>query len=302
MRILVASMDAPLPPDDSGQGMVATGFHLWPYGEFIARSGLDDWDASWNAMLELTQRLTSEFAIRPFLAADLDESLRRLRPLLGHPSHHVRRWVSEGLRTRLPWARAVPALKRALPLRLEMLEALKDDSSGYVRRSVANHLQDILKDDPEAGLEVLERWAALKNPEVDWVVRHAARGLLKAGHPRVLALYGQNRTMEGLSFQVAPETVNLGRSVTLTTALRNPHAEACEVRVDYLWEGPTPTGRRFSKVFRWTDLSLEPGGEALLTRTHPFVERSTRKLPAGDYRFSLLVNGRSLGSQSVRLE
>lgn len=301
MRLLVSSMDAPLPHDDSGQGMVATGFHLWPYGEYIGGTGLDDWDASWNAMLELTQRLSSEFAIRPFLTADLEQSLDRLAPLTLHSSHHVRRWVSEGLRTRLPWARAVPALKQALSRRLEMLEKLKDDPSIYVRRSVANHLQDILKDDQESGLAVLERWAALGQPEVDWVVRHAARGLLKAGHPRVLALYGQDSAMELVSFAVGPEALRLGQSASLRAELRNPHPGPEEVRVDYLWEGPTPSGRRFSKVFRWTDLRLEGAAGVELSRSHPFLERSTRKLPPGDYRFALLVNGRTLGEQSLRL-
>ena len=274
---------------------------LWPFGEFIGRRGLDDWQAAWPAMDELTQRLTSEFAVRPFLAADLKRALAMLKARLAHPSEHVRRWVSEGTRTRLPWAKAVPGLRKVLDARLELLEALKDDPSLYVRRSVANHLQDILKDDPEPGLEVLERWAALKSPDVDWVVRHAARGLLKAGHPRVLALFGWNQPVRGSDFTVGPTALRMGDSAELSLRVHNPGKERVGVRLDYGWEGPTHAGRRFRKVFRWTELQLSAGGSQQLSKRHPFVERSIRKLPFGDYTFTVLLNGQAGASQTVVL-
>ena len=37
-------------------------------------------------------------------------------------------------------------------------EQLKQDPSDYVRRSVANHLNDISKDQPELMLEICQRW------------------------------------------------------------------------------------------------------------------------------------------------
>lgn len=301
MELVIATMGTPFPIDSQGEEIVATGYWLWPIGEFIGRTGLDDWEASWQAMIELTQRLTSEFAIRPFLAADLDACLERLEALLDHPSHHVRRWISEGTRTRLPWAKAVPVLKKAQSRRLELLEALKDDESLYVRRSVANHLQDVLKDDQEAGLDVLERWSSLALPRVDWVVKHAARGLLKAGHPRVLALYGLHREITMKEFTVSPEFISIAGLATLETKLWHSGQDSVPVRVDYRWEGPTPGGRRFSKVFRWTDITLGAGAEVVITKAHPFLERSTRRLPSGDYSFELLVNGRSLAKREVVL-
>lgn len=301
MDLLVAAMGPPLPIEHGGEGMVGSGFHLWPFGELIGKIGLDDWPASWRAMEELTQRLSSEFAIRPFLAADLPQSLARLGALIKHPSHHVRRWVSEGTRTRLPWAKAVPALKGALVTRLGFLEILKDDPSLYVRRSVANHLQDILKDDPEAGLAVLQRWASLGDANVDWVVKHAARGLLKAGHPRVMELFGLHRPVEVRDFSAAPVTLSLGSSVELRATVSNPTGDSVPTRIDFALQGPTPSGKRFRKVFRWSDAVLEAGAEIRLSKHHPFIERSTRKLPAGDYHFTVLVNGRALGEQQVRL-
>ncbi len=302
MRGLVGAMGPPLPHHEAGEQPIGSGYGLWPFGEYIGLDGLDDWAASWRAMEELTQRLTSEFAVRPYLVADLDESLRRLRALIDHPSHHVRRWVSEGTRTRLPWAKAVPALRDALPQRLEMLELLKDDPSKYVRRSVANHLQDILKDDTEVGLEVLERWAGAKSSRTAWVVKHAARGSLKAGHPRVLALFGWDQPIEVTHLGADSSTLALGQKVLLTAELLNPGNKKVKTRIDYRWEGPTTGGRRFAKVFRWADIHLEAHATTTLSKTHPFVERSTRKLPLGEYRFTLLVNGRASAPRTVRLE
>lgn len=280
---------------------VTSGYALWPFGEYIGRTGLDDWESSWSAMDQLTQRLTSEFAVRPFLAADLSRCLDLFRSRLDHPSHHVRRWISEGTRTRLPWAKAVPELRRAVWERLELLEQLKDDPSLYVRRSVANHLQDILKDDLDLGLEVVERWFQSSDSGVAWVVRHACRGLLKAGHPRVLALYGWDRPVELEEFRVEPQQVLLGQTVRIRARLGAKTPDPCAVRLDYSLEGPTPSGGRFRKVFRWTEFILASEDAAELEKLHPMVERSTRKLPEGDYQFRLLLNGQPSQEQGIRL-
>ena len=300
MSGLISCMGPPLDERGDEAASVTSGYALWPFGEYIGRVGLDDWAASWGAMEELTQRLTSEFAVRPFLAADLPRCLDLLRQRLAHPSHHVRRWVSEGTRTRLPWAKAVPELRRVVEQRLELLEALKDDPSLYVRRSVANHLQDILKDDQEVGLRTVERWFVDPDPKVAWVVKHACRGLLKAGHPRVLELYGWNRPVEALEFSVHPKRLVLGDDVKLTARLKGLHSQPCEVRVDYAMEGPTPSGGRFRKVFRWADIVLQD--ELVLEKVHPMRERTTRKLPAGNYTFTLLANGAASGEGSITLE
>lgn len=179
----------PIAPSD--RGITGYGYILWPYGEFIARHCLDDVDASFAAMVALTQRFSAEFAVRPFLAEDPDGMLDRLGALVAHESEHVRRWVSEGTRTRLPWGKRVPALESRLEQRLDLLAALRRDPSRYVQRSVANHLGDILKDDRSRGLDCLDAWSREDHPATGWIVRHAARTVLKQGDPRALALFGQ---------------------------------------------------------------------------------------------------------------
>ncbi len=300
MRGLCECLGPALPAVGSDSATVSTGYALWPFGEYIGLTGLEDWDSSWAAMEELTQRLTSEFAVRPFLTADLDRALEMFADRVEHPSHHVRRWVSEGTRTRLPWGKAVPGLRQAVARRLAMLEKLKSDPSLYVRRSVANHLQDILKDDLEVGLEVVRRWFTSSEPEVDWVVRHACRGLLKAGHPEILALYGLDQPIEVAKFGVGPEEVHRGEGVALEVELCGPKS-GCTVRLDFCLSGPTPSGGEFRKVFRWSEFELASGEIRSLQRSFPMVERSTRRLPLGEYRFSVLTNGCSSPEQTFRL-
>ncbi|RDV39392.1 hypothetical protein DV096_02105 [Bradymonadaceae bacterium TMQ3] len=302
MQTLIAALPPELPDEE---GVTEKGYRFWPFGEFIARQGLDDVDASFEAMVELTKRFTSEFAIRPFLAADLHGALDRLEALVDHPNLHVRRWVSEGTRTRLPWARGVPGLKKAQPRRLRLLEVLRHDPERYVQRSVANHLQDIVKDDLPTGLDTLERWAAdaeasSTQGDLLWIVRHAARGQLKAGHPRVLRIFGFEPGLVSINaFALSHDELKAGDSLALSLNLSNTTDRVLDVRVDYALHGPTKSGRTFAKVFRWSDLELQPGQSQTLQTTHSFAHRSTRKVYTGLHRLEARVNG--VPSQSCEL-
>lgn len=290
MRALIDSLP---PVESSGEGITAHGAWLWPYGEFVARHGLDDVEASFSGMLELTQRFTSEFAVRPFLARDVDGLLDRLEPLCAHPSEHVRRWVSEGTRTRLPWGRRVPALEARLERRLRILARLRRDPSRYVQRSVANHLGDVLKQDRPRGLDLLEAWIAEDHPVTNWIVRHAARHALKQADPRALALLGQsaNPQLELMAFKVDTVRVRAGDSITIGVGVRNGGSVAASLRLDYRLDSPGAGTRRRSHCFRYADVRLEPGESTQLTRCHRFVDRSIRPLRCGPHRLVLMLNG-----------
>ncbi|CAN5805573.1 DNA alkylation repair protein [soil metagenome] len=280
------------------------GYLLWPWGEFIARYGLDDVDASFAAMLELTRRFTSEFAVRPFLARDPEGILHRLAPLVRHPEPSVRRWVSEGTRTRLPWRRRIPPLEAPehVSLRLELLAALRRDPSRYVQRSVANHLQDLLRDDRDVAFGVLVRWAREGAEPTDWIVKHAARGLLRAGDAEALALFGfrtEGLEVEVVEFSASAERACVGDVISLALHLRNTGAEEARLRLDYLMEHPGAAERPRRKVFRISDLPLGPGEEIRRRVTHAFVHRSIRVVRPGLHRFTLQVNGSGMAAVDV---
>lgn len=134
------------------------GFQAMAVTEYVARQGLDDFDLSMDALADLTRFGSAEFAIRPFLAVDTPRALATMMRWTASEDEHVRRLASEGARPRLPWAARVPALKADPTLAAPILEALKADPALYVRKSVANHLNDIAKDRPEWLLARLAEW------------------------------------------------------------------------------------------------------------------------------------------------
>lgn len=141
-----------------------------------------------RAQYELTRRFTAEFSIRPFLMHDFERTLNQLTLWLNDPDPHVRRLCTEGCRPRLPWGARIPQLIKDPRPTLPILEALKNDPSLYVRRSVANHLGDIAKDHPEWAFEVCERWLTNVDKDLKWVIRHAVRHPAKQGHATAIAL------------------------------------------------------------------------------------------------------------------
>lgn len=184
------------PPLSRTEGNGLAPFYYYPHAHLIAAQGIDDFESGMAANYELTKRFTAEFSIRPFLIQHRDRCLKRLRQWATDESPHVRRLVSEGTRSRLPWAMRLPEFQADPNLSLPLLELLKDDPELYVRRSVANHLGDIVKDHLDVALDVCEAW--LKQAKTQgattaginrrWIVRHAIRHPAKKGHARAIEI------------------------------------------------------------------------------------------------------------------
>jgi len=180
IEILLASLTPPH-TETEGLGLAVLFYHT--HSCFISEYGLDSkhnsgedpFEVSMKAQYELTKRSSSEFSIRPFLIQHQDRTLARLIEWASDSDPHVRRLCSEGTRSRLPWAPRIPAFITNPSPVLPILEALKNDPSLYVRRSVANHLGDIAKDHPEIVFAICERWLDGASKEVKWLIRHALR-------------------------------------------------------------------------------------------------------------------------------
>ncbi len=157
--------------------------------DFVASYGLHDFDFSLDALRGFTKHGSAEFAVRPFLIADQKRALKTMRRWAEDECEHVRRLASEGSRPRLPWGMRLPSLVTDPSPTAPILEALKGDSALYVRKSVANHLNDITKDHPEWVMQRLEAWD-LREERQSWIAKHACRTLIKRGHPRALQLFG----------------------------------------------------------------------------------------------------------------
>ena len=171
------------PENPKETGMFTEGYWLMPVAYFVETYGIDDFDLSMNAIYEITKRNTGEYAIRPFVVKNLHHALVFIKKWAKDKNFQVRRLASEGIRPRLPWARKLDAfIKDPKPV-LEILETLKKDPSPFVRKSVANNLNDILRDNYEIGMQTIRVWHQTATKETQWIIKHALRNEIKKGNP-----------------------------------------------------------------------------------------------------------------------
>jgi len=168
------------PENKEETGMFSNFYWLMPIAKFVEKYGLQDFDISMKAIEEITKRNTSEYCIRPFLTLHTQPTLKQMKIWSRSTNFHVRRLASEGVRPRLPWAKKLDLfIKNPKPI-IPILNTLKDDKSKYVQKSVANCINDILKDNPDIVKALLEKWkTANRSKERDWIIKHAVRNLTK---------------------------------------------------------------------------------------------------------------------------
>ncbi|MEC4019351.1 DNA alkylation repair protein [Streptomyces sp. H27-D2] len=285
-----------------------TGWMIWPVTEAVAvRSlapGADDrFDAGLDLLARLTSRLTGEFALRSFLEADLDRTLATVREWTTHPDENVRRLASEGTRPRLPWARRVAAILRSPGITVPVLDALYRDPSEYVRRSVANHLNDFSRTDSEITTTAAARWLEHPDEHTGKVVRHGLRTLVKSGDPEALRLLGfaPPAHIDLCGPVLHPTTLPLGGGLEFEFTLKNNGPDAVSLAVDYVIHHRKANGRTTPKVFKLTTRTLAPGASAAIARRHSFKPLSTRTYYPGEHTLEIQVNGTRFGTTTFEL-
>ena len=293
---LPARWDATLAALDTFAGADLGGLAGWPILQVIEDHGLEHPEESLAAIRRLTSMFSGEFAVRPYLRRDPVGALATMRGWTQDPDEHVRRLASEGCRPRLPWGGHLKAyIEDPTPV-LELLEDLRDDPSEYVRRSVANNLNDIAKDHPGRVVEVAARWMDGADRDRTRLVKHALRHLIKAGDVGALAVIGvQAPRLDGVTF-TASGPVAIGGGVDLVAELRlsQPQKLVVDYRVHFVGKrGPR------KKVFKWS--TRRASGVVRLEKTHPMVDVSIRKHYAGEHRVELLVNGQPVAQAAFEL-
>ncbi|WP_439520328.1 DNA alkylation repair protein [Hydrogenophaga sp.] len=309
--VLQASLAPPLALDAKGEpvshsaAVAATGvagWAVWSMGEFVARRGVRDVPTALACLHALTQRFTAEFAIRPLIQHHPAQVLDTLGQWVSDPSPHVRRLVSEGSRPRLPWGLRLQALVADPSPTLPLLRALQDDPSSYVRRSVANHLNDIAKDHPDLVAGWVRDHLIDAPGERSALLRHASRSLIKSGHAPTLAAWGLASGLKGeatltLSSSRAAVGADIGLSVVLRSTARKPQL----LEVDYAVHHVRANGGTSPKVFKGWKLSLAPGEERVLAKRHSLRPVTTRTLYPGRHVVDLRVNGVALAEATFLL-
>jgi 3-methyladenine DNA glycosylase AlkC len=300
VRILLESAGQPHEHRASA-GMA--GFLYMPHLYFVARHGLDHFEESMAAQHALTQRFTAEFSIRAFLERHPEKTLARLREWTADPSVHVRRLVSEGTRPRLPWAPRLRAFQQDPTPVLELLELLKDDPELYVRRSVANNLNDIGKDHPERLAQVARRWLRHATPERRWIVSHALRSAVKRADAGALAVLGfaGKASVAIRRVVVTPASPRIGGHVDIDFELRNASRRPLRVMADLVVHFVKAKGIG-AKTFKLKQLELAPGSVATLSKRIVLRQLTTRRHYPGVHAVEALLNGerRPLGRFRLR--
>lgn len=295
---VLAVMDPPLPNAEAVSGPV---WH-WPLLQLVEDHGLGHPEASLAALAELTRRFSAEFAVRPYLEQHPALAWTTLHRLAQEGDVHQRRLASEGSRPRLPWGRRLRALVADPSPGLALITTLRDDPEAYVRRSVANHLNDVAKDHPERVVALAATWLDGAPPPRARLVRHALRHLVKQGHPGALGLLGAGgAAVELLGFTLGAEAVAIGGSLPLEVVLHNPGPEATRVVLDYQLLFPRARGGHSPRVFKWAVLDLAPGERRALRREHPLRPVTTRPTRPGLHGVAVQVNGQALARREFTL-
>ncbi len=269
--------------------------------DYIECYGLDDYKNGVKMLEFMTQFVSCEFAVRPFLIRYNDKMMAQMLQWSQHESYKVRRFASEGSRPALPWAMAVPFLKKDPALVLPILENLKNDPSEWVRRSVANNLNDISKIKPEIVLELAGRWKGISK-ETDAIIKHGCRSLLKQGHADILLHYAlESKHIELDHFRISTPTVQIGDSLAFSFSVKNIGLIEQPVRLEYAVYYKRLNGSASKKVFKISERIFEPGERAQIARKQSFKIITTRKFYPGTHQLSIILNGKESTLQDFEL-
>jgi 3-methyladenine DNA glycosylase AlkC len=308
MHHIARALGATLPPEyDRALDLLYriapffSGFEGLLLSDFVAIHGEAEWERSMAALELFTQHGSAEFAVRGFIEQDPERALERLELWATHPNEHVRRLASEGSRPKLPWGKALRQFRTDPRPLLPILERLKDDDSEYVRRSVANNLNDISKDHPDIALDVAAEWIG-SSPRTDAIVRHALRTLLKKGDPRALRLFGVEQAdgLEIHALQIEPASVAIGESFRFSFELLVKGSEDRRVRLEYAIDFVKSAGTLSRKVFQIAERGYRAGHHSI-TRRHSMVDRTTRRHYPGTHRLTIIVNGVEMARREVEV-
>nr|WP_060985927.1 hypothetical protein [uncultured Acidovorax sp.] len=298
LRVLVDSMDPPMGIDAAGEPDAGdrpySAFLYLPHSIYIGTQGLAHFEAAMAAQHALTQRFTAEFCIRPYLLHHQGATLARLRNWAQDGNAHVRRLVSEGTRPRLPWAPRLPAFQNNPQLALPLIDALKDDPSSYVRRSVANHLGDIAKDHPDLAVGTARTWLQGAPAPREALVRHGLRFLIKRGDAAALDALGVGHAvaLDVRSARVLPARARIGDKVRIEVELHNPIPQPQRVLADLKVHYVKAHGGAAPKVFKLQTLDIPPGATMVVGKTLSLQQMTTRTHYPGAHRVELVLNGR----------
>jgi 3-methyladenine DNA glycosylase AlkC len=260
--------------------------------EFIEMFGQNDTDIALKAMEEITQFISCEYAIRPFIIKYPDKAMKKMLVWSTHKNKNVRRLSSEGCRPMLPWAMALPALKKDCSPIIPILENLKNDPSEYVRKSVANNLNDIAKNHPHKVIELVKKWQGI-SAQTDWILKHGCRTLLKKGNEETLVLFGLSNKIkcEIANLKIEQNEITIGDDLLFSFELKNLEKQAAKLRLEYAIYYVKMNGKNSRKIFQLSTKIYQPKETYFFSKKQSFKNLTTRKHHTGLHKIAIIVNG-----------
>lgn len=282
-----------------GHGINWVGYMFLP--DYIELYGIDDLETSVKAFEQITQFVSCEFAVRPFILRYGEKMIEYMKQWSMHDNDMVRRLSSEGCRPRLPWAIALPFLKDNPSPILPILENLREDPIKIVRKSVANNLNDIAKDNPDIVIGIARKWHG-KCKYTDEIVKHACRTLFKKGDAEILQLYGLDyKQVKTGNLKIEKKEIAIGESLSFSFDVENLLDTEQLIRLEYAIYFQKANGTLSQKVFKISERVLKPSESITIKRNHSFKLITTRKFHSGEHAVSIIVNGKEFDKEGFVL-
>lgn len=287
----------------SEQGVKAQNLEYIFLADLITEFGLENLDEAISAFETLTKFTSCEFAVRKFIINYPDQMMQQMLIWSQHENENVRRFASEGCRPLLPWGARLHHLVKNPDPAIPILQNLKNDPSLYVRKSVANHLNDISKNQPELVLNIFKTWQKDQEGRTDWIIKHGARTLLKQGNPVALSLFGTSSETPFSLFQwdISKDNVVLGDDINLVFSLRNDDTQSASFRIEYGIYFVKSSGTSSKKIFQVAEKSLLAGETITIIKKHKFIDLTTRKHHPGVHKIGIVINGNESELKEVML-
>ena len=270
--------------------------------DFIEVYGQDDinWDIAISALERNTVYWSSEFAVRPFIIKHEKKMMKQMYAWSKHENEHIRRLSSEGCRPQLPWGQSLVKYKKDPTPILPILEQLKADPSLYVRRSVANNINDISKTNPDLVIQLAKDWYG-DNENTNWIVKHGCRTLLKKGNWDILSLFGYDDIDSVVVDDLKMESTSIAIGEEITFSFVISASKKTKVRLEYGIDYVKANGKRNRKIFQISQMTINENTKKEYSRKHSFENLSTRKHYPGTHTITLIVNGVSRWTQDFEL-
>ena len=277
--------------------LLPTGYTALVFPEFVSLFGQSHYKVSIDALKFFTQFGSSEFAIRTFLKSDLNKTLKIMYKWSEDDNVHVRRLASEGSRPRLPWSFKLEEIIQNPQLTAPILENLKADDELYVRKSVANHLNDQTKDTPDYVIKLIKSWDRT-HPHTAWIVKRGCRSLLKQGHKQSMAIFNLSSEVNVMvkDFAMNKRTIKLNEKLQFNFSVVSKQNTSQRLMIDYRIHYYKKSGTQLPKVFKLKEVTLKPKEEVSIIKTQRFQDFTTRQLHSGTHRLEILINGKVVKS------